>query len=308
MKSTIAICLMASAFVGSNADSEFLRKMKRELSTTCDPYCQNENSNYCSPSTLADASIRLPKNEQLVGDNTEYGKCYQPWKGDGFSHPVMCPPANDPNCETCGYSSVNLDDPLRSSFAPWTTIEECCPGVIERDENGINYSYDYRWNIAKAYRSAYDAKQGSCYFYGLFGGCNKGYNCRDRSWWGKGTCKLNSDSKFYGESCSNSDQCNNDMSKEHVNMVCSRLSSKCILSEEAQVEHLGNRVQCSCSVFDHGNFLDIFTGFISCQNYETCNGNWCTLTTQDGNKYCDDDGYYDSSCSNCRASDRPCKA
>jgi len=304
MKVSAAILALAAASASAHdAHHPFLRKLQDD---SCDLYCVNSNSDFCKDSPLADLSVMYPKPNGMAGDSTEYAKCYVPWEGNGRSVKVRCPPTVEEtpvSCQQCGYSWSNLSpDGLFS--APFSTVEECCPGIVDAD--GYRYTYSYDWNIEKAKRSSYPAKKGSCWGWW---GCDGGYECGDRSWWGKGTCKLSSSSKFLGETCSDNTQCNK-VTSDHVAMACARVSKTCLLKEDADRQHslAGlTRKSCSCSVFDHWDFRSTFTGLISCVNYKDCGGAECTLTTQDGNKYCHHTDASNAKCSNCRANGNACK-
>lgn len=302
---TAAACVMlAEAAFAEEGRRSFLRALQ---SSSCDLYCNNPRSNFCKPSQLADLSITYPKPSTFAGSATTYAKCYVPWIGDGKTQPVLCPPTLIPlNCETCGYSWTNTNAPgLPMEEAPFSSTNDCCRGTVDSD--GFRYNYDYKWNIAKAKRSAYSSSQGRCWGWW---GCATGYSCQGRSWWGRGTCRLSSNSRFYGEGCSNSDQCNT-VTGNRVSMVCSRVSKTCILDEEANREHTVSGMsakECSCSVFDHQSLGSFFTSLLYCQNFKECAGNSCVRTTKDMKFYCDVDGAHNSKCSNCRASDDACSA
>lgn len=306
MKLTAAIVFAAIAQASSASETpNFLRAQGRKLAATCDNWCNDPNSDYCKGSPLADLSVTFQKPASFAGTAKTYAKCYVPWEGDGMTVKVRCPPLREKipaGCETCGYSWSNTNSDLGNG-APFSTIEECCPGVV--DDDGYRFQYNYDWNIGKAKRGAYPASKGSCW---AWWGCDDGYSCQDRSWWGKGTCKLSSDSKFLNEACSDNTQCNK-VTSSSVAMACSRVSKKCLLKEDADREHslAGlSRSRCSCSLFDHWDLRSTFTGLISCVNYKDCGGAECTLTTMDGNKYCHHTDASNAKCSNCRADSKAC--
>lgn len=307
MKICAALLALAAVSVSArDSHHPFLRKLQ---GASCDLYCANAGSDFCTDSPLADLSIRYPKPDGFVGDNTEYAKCYIPWEGDGQTVKVRCPPTIEEtpiSCQQCGYSwsAPNNAPGAPGSGAPFSTIAECCPGVVDAD--GYRYTFNYDWNKEKAKRSSYPSEKGSCW---AWWGCDSGYECADRRWWGKGTCKLSSNSKFLGEKCSDNTQCNQ-VTSAHVAMACARVSKTCLLKEDADRQHslAGlSRKQCSCSIFDHWDIRSTFTGLISCVNYKDCGGAECTLTTRDGNKYCHHTDASNAKCSNCRTADNACK-
>lgn len=255
------------------------------LAVVCDEYCSNPASGYCTQSPLYDGTTKLPDSS-----GGTYLKCAS--KHD--QTPILCPPVMPPlGCETCGMSWSS------AGFEPFLAVNDCCPGVMT---DGYRYGYDYDWNIAKAKRNAYSDTNVGCFFF-----CDAGYACRDRSYWGYGKCKIAADTKFYGEVCSNSDECNT-ITQNHVNMVCSSVSKTCLLKEEAARQPTAGRVECSCSVLDHGTVGGFFTGLLYCKNNEECGGNMCSRTTQDMKMYCSKDEAHSAKCSNCRAADDACKS
>ncbi len=318
MKSSalLLVSLVASAKALASekdaAQKTLLRSvLQGKLEQTCDNYCQNGPSDVCVASTKADLSVTYPFPTMWENPNgkTEYAKCYDPFKGDGKSVPIACPKSRYPpvGCETCGYSTSfpgNEETGIGSNgaTAPFSEIGTCCPFQNE----GMRYSYNYAWNKAKGYRNAWPSSQSKCWGWW---GCNEGYTCQGRSWWGRGTCKIDPDAKFLGESCSNSAQCNK-VTGEKVKMACGRESKKCMLAEDAgkEITDAGTgRKRCSCSIFDHWDLRSTFTGLISCTNWKDCGGAECTLTTMDGNKYCWHTDVVNAKCDNCRASDKACK-
>lgn len=309
------MCMLHATFAAAHQAQEIAPGFPRGVSAArrsaqCDQYCNDEANPYCTPSPLASTAVLYDKPEMFSGDATTYAKCHYPWKGNGRDHPIRCPPAvtqAPQECEQCGWSSGSATAASLpgTGDAPWSTMEECCPSYT--NDKGFRYLYDYAWNRAKGEKGAYKHKDGGCWGWW---GCKDGYSCRGRSWWGKGTCELDtSRTRFLGESCDNSDQCNG-ATAEHVDMVCSAYSKKCMLSEDAGQEHHDGqhtRKQCSCSIFDHGDALSFFTGLLSCKNYKDCGGNYCDRTTADMNMYCKPTKAWHSKCSNCRASNEPCK-
>lgn len=285
--------------------------LQGKLEQTCDNYCTNGPSDVCVASDKADLSITYPFPSMWVNPEgkTSYAKCFDPFKGNGKSIPIACPKNKYPpvGCETCGYSqtfSANSPNGIGSNgeTAPFSEQSTCCPGF-----DGRRYSYNYAWNKDKGKRGAWAESKGKCW---ARWGCGDGYTCQGRSWWGGGTCKIDSDARFLGESCSNSPQCNK-VSGEKVRMACGRVSKKCMLAEDAEMEIVDNgltRKRCSCSIFDHWEFRSTFTGLLSCTNWKDCGGAECTLTTMDGNKYCHHTDVVNAKCSNCRASSDSCKA
>jgi hypothetical protein len=164
----------------------FSRKLLQ--SEICDPYCNDPSSSYCSQSPLFDSNIVFTTPEIYDAAQPSYSKCASMVNGE----PLRCPPiATTTTCESCGYSWTNPDADVFQS-APFSSLAECCPGYL--NEKGFRYDYNYEWNKAKAYKSAYASKEGSCW---VWYGCNTGYECKDRNWYGKGTCKLSSDYKYY---------------------------------------------------------------------------------------------------------------
>lgn len=271
---------------------------------TCDTYCNDPTSDYCSDSPYADASVTFPKPSMFAGTNTEYAKCHRPWNDEsGKTQKIRCPPkVLSSECESCGYSWSQQTTSTLNGDAPFSTKEQCCDDY--RLDNGFRWDYDYKWNIDKARRAAYKESDGSCWGWW---GCARGRSCGDRNWYGKGKCKISSGSKFLGDACENSDQCNQ-VTADRVNMACSQHTKRCMLKEDAEMEHQtgghGQR-ECTCSVFDHGDLTSFFTGLVSCKNYKECGGNYCDRTTRDMKFYCKNSAW-EAKCSNCRASSDSC--
>jgi len=117
-------------------------------------------------------------------------------------------------------------------------------------------------------------------------------------------CVIPKDTKFLGETCESKSQCDSDFVKGYVDTTCAPTNNdesdpqwKCVLDEDSgMVSPYAN----TCSCF----------GLIWCESSD-CNGNQCVLSTMDMKKHCkyaDEDPFFGTSCSNCRASENSCKA
>lgn len=317
MSNSPVTLVMLIAFISSSFSAPFSEIIEeRKKRNTCDIYCTDDDptNDACEPSTKADLTMEYdyPSSWVNPNNNAKYAKCYNPFSTDGKTSKISCPKNPIPvDCESCGWTWSSGDSlpgiGNNGETAPYSEQSTCCDNYYDSD--GYRFFYDYKWNVEKARKSAYPETV-EC---SLWNWCDTGYDCaRTWSWgwnFGKGTCKISSEAKFLDDECQSTDQCKK-LTSPHVNMICSPTIHKCVLAEDEtrlrQSEAQGAKIQCSCSIFDHWDFRSTFTGLITCVNYEQCNGNECTLTTRDGNKYCSNYAGKGQTCSNCRKNVNAC--
>lgn len=199
----------------------------------CDLQC-TKNNGFCHNSPHYDNNTMISGTVNNV--TTQYPKCSDPTK-DGFP-PIQCPNSTYiTDCENQCISYYETNDWLTN--ANFTTRKDCCPpSEFSQPIDGRILYYDYEWNREKISKLPTDAIAGKACFVFCF---EDGYECIDSE------CVRTS--KFLGEPCDNSKECNGPLTLNHAYMICSYWSKKCMLKEEATNE-LMDKPQVLCNFWD----------------------------------------------------------